>query len=983
MAEESRAVSPNLVGRVEELSRIVRAVRTSPALVVIEGEPGVGKTRLVAELAGHRELADRQVLIGGCHRVREPFPFGPFVEALRAPEVIARARSLSPVSGALLPLLPELAEVLPPRPAALGESAAEWHQRCRALVEVLSALGPAVLVLEDLHWADRHTVDFLGYLARGVWPPGLAVVLTFRDDERSPELVAAVADLAGAVEHLRLSLGPLNHADTTDLATAILGADVVTRELATQLWRRTGGLPLAVEELAALLRDRGDLTARTPDAGAAPGDVPGVAGRWERVAGAVPVREREEMRRRLRALPPSAASIAAAAATLRTPQRPELVIAVSGIRGGRATDGLVAALEAGVLVERADGRVGFRHLLAADAAYIHLPGPRRRELHARAAHRLRSARPVPLSEVAYHLRQAGARTQWPAVAEQAADEAVRVGDDVAAAQLLEEVLRHADLSAEDRRRLTIKLGRCAADARWYGRVDDLLTGVTDPDLRDEERGELELLLSLSLTDQDAAQRLRAEVAENAAVSPALRAWAMALLSYPAQAGVSEAERTRWRGRAQALLPRIGDPAMATFVRGKLAMAALPAGDVRWREQAAAVRVQIGDAPHGQREAKACYAIGFGACYAGHHHLARQWLELATGSLPPRAQLRWEIGAARALLDFFTGAWNELEPELDQLRFQLADMPSSRVDAEIAAGGLLLARGDVAGAQRLLAEAIQTATEEGCGDLLPVTAGLLIRAALAGGDAALASAEVDRLRELIEQHGAWAPAVRALPPAVTALTRAGRSSEAAAWVEWFATALSDRDAPLAPAGLAHARGLVLEADGDSLRAAASLERAASAYRAVACPYEAAQAGEQAARALLVAVEPDAGDDPYARRASALLNRAHSVYSALGASRDQDRSAGLARRHRLRLPGRQRGGRRSYGDALSPREREVAELAARGYANAEIAAKLFVSVKTVEGHLSAVLRKLGIRTRTAIIHHLASTPGPGTSDHGVTA
>lgn len=975
MAKESRTGPTTLVGRVEELHRIVQAIRTPPAVVVIEGEPGVGKSRLVTELARHRDLDDRPALIGHCHRMQEPFPLGPFVEALRAPEVAATIRNVSPIAGALAPLLPELNGVLPPLLASPGDPATEWHQRCRALVEVLSALGPAMLVLEDLQWADTHTVDFLSYLARGDWPPGLALVLTLGDDEKSPELVAAIADLTGAIAHLRLSLEPLDYVGTREMAGVILGADMVTRELATQLSRRTAGLPLAIEEQVALLRDRGDLATGTRAGGGAPGDVAGVAGRWERVAEAVPVREREQMRQRMRVLPPSAAAMVAAAATLRTPQRPELVVAVSGIRGGRAAQGLVAALEAGVLVEQDDGRVGFRHLLAADAAYTHLPGTRRRELHARAARRLRSTHPVPLRDVAYHLRQAGARRNWPEVAEHAADEAVRLDDDVAAAELLEDVLRHADLATEDRRRLAIKLGRCAADARWYGRVDDLLTGVADPDLPAEERGELELLLSLSLTDQTAGQRLRAEVAENAAVSPALRAWAMALLSFPAQAGVSEAERARWRGRAHTLLPRISDPAMASFVSGKLAMAALPVGDHRWREHAAAVRDQIGDAPHGQREAKACYAIGFGACYAGHHQVARQWLDRAIGSLPPRVPLRWEVGSARALLDFCTGAWDELEPELDQLRFQLADRPSARVDAETAAGGLLLARGDPAAAQRLLAEVIETATETGCGDLLPVTTGLMVRAALASGDSATAIAEVGRLRELIEQHGAWAPAVRALPPAAEALARAGHHREASAWVEWFVAALSDRDAPLALAGVDHARGLLLAADGNPVRAAASLERAASAYRTLACPYEAAQAREQAAQALLAAAETGASDGPYATRVLGLLSRAHSAYSALGASRDQDRAAGLARRHQVRLPGRRRSGRRSYGDALSPREREVAELAAQGYANSEIASKLFVSVKTVEGHLSAVLRKLGIRTRTAIIHQLASTPSPG--------
>jgi DNA-binding CsgD family transcriptional regulator len=93
-------------------------------------------------------------------------------------------------------------------------------------------------------------------------------------------------------------------------------------------------------------------------------------------------------------------------------------------------------------------------------------------------------------------------------------------------------------------------------------------------------------------------------------------------------------------------------------------------------------------------------------------------------------------------------------------------------------------------------------------------------------------------------------------------------------------------------------------------------------------------------------------------------ASTAYRALGASWDLGRVASMARRHGVPVPGRHRAGRRGYGAQLSPREREVAELAATGRTNKEIAAELFLSVSTVEKHLKAVTRKLGVRSRAAI-------------------
>lgn len=103
-------VSPALVGRDAELAALVAAVTAPPSVVVVEGEAGIGKTRLLAELRDQPQLAELRFLTGWCRPVREPFPLGPVIEAVRVqgPQLVVEA--LSPVVGALRPLLPELAD---------------------------------------------------------------------------------------------------------------------------------------------------------------------------------------------------------------------------------------------------------------------------------------------------------------------------------------------------------------------------------------------------------------------------------------------------------------------------------------------------------------------------------------------------------------------------------------------------------------------------------------------------------------------------------------------------------------------------------------------------------------------------------------------------------------------------------------------------------------------------------------------------------
>jgi predicted ATPase len=178
-----RLSSPVLVGRTEELESVLRAASDSPALIVVEGEAGVGKTRLVEELLDAPELEDSGRYVGDCQSLVEPFPLGPVLEALR--HARPERKRLGPITGVLRPLLPELAPFLPESPEPLTERLAERHRLFRALRELLDALGRSVVVLEDLHWADEQTSEFLRFLGPQL-PPELTLVCTWKRTGTTP-----------------------------------------------------------------------------------------------------------------------------------------------------------------------------------------------------------------------------------------------------------------------------------------------------------------------------------------------------------------------------------------------------------------------------------------------------------------------------------------------------------------------------------------------------------------------------------------------------------------------------------------------------------------------------------------------------------------------------------------------------------------------------------------------------------------------------
>jgi predicted ATPase len=185
-----RVSSPRLVGRAEELAQLAaalhRAAAGDPAAVLVAGEAGVGKTRLVTEFTSRATDAGASVLSGGCVGLVEgELAYAPLVEALRGllqrldPTVVTGL--LEGGRSDLARLLPELGEAdrLPPAPdPPAGDGQARLFAALVGLLRRLSQPAPAVVVVEDLHWVDHSTLEFLSYLLHGLREERLLLVVT-------------------------------------------------------------------------------------------------------------------------------------------------------------------------------------------------------------------------------------------------------------------------------------------------------------------------------------------------------------------------------------------------------------------------------------------------------------------------------------------------------------------------------------------------------------------------------------------------------------------------------------------------------------------------------------------------------------------------------------------------------------------------------------------------------------------------------------
>ncbi|MFE2943000.1 AAA family ATPase [Streptomyces sp. NPDC059255] len=959
---QSPRPAPDFIGRENELRAVLNVFENGPALVVIEGEAGIGKTRLVHKALASVTGTGRRALVATCPPLPEPFTLGAVADGFRrlSPQ-LGTGLQLSPLAGALRPLFPDWADQLPPPLEALDDPKEIRHRILSALTELVGRLGIGVLVVEDAHWADTATLEWLLTLT-AAGRPGLSIVVSYRPDQVAngsllPRLTSRVPS---DVKLERLTLRPLDLADTRELVASMFGTPEVSGEFVSFLHRHTDGIPLAVEECVLLLRDRKDIVHRD--------------GTWIRrvlTELQVPATLRDSVLERVERLDDAARRVLDAAAVLDAPSGERLLTAVAGLEPEAGRKGLAAALRSGLLRELTPGAYAYRHALDCLAVREAVPASDRRHLHGRAAAGLRLIRPEPVARLFRHCREAGDVEGWCRYGEASADVALGSGDDRAAVVTLLALLASEDLATADRSRLVRKMGGAAVFGARH--VSDLAQPVLDAvgdvlaldDLPRQEFGEIKLLLGRLLRDvgqESAAFDEMEDGVGHLLDRPDLAAPAMSTLAMPLVPDWPGSRHHAWLARATALLPRIESPSDRLRVTTNRASALLLLGEeTGWRAADEIQRAAAGaSAAESRLLARFLFNVGQIAILWGHYGEARSRLTAAADLVEATGyrRMRSTVRVPFAYLDWCTGDWTRLDATVAALAADRdTNMYSARLARQIHAV-LALAGGDRGAARRRLRKIVGELAEDGlCEPEAGLSAAALARLYLADAEWEEARGVTGRIMELVERKGVWLWATDVLPVHLDALIGIGRLDEAGRLLRRYADGIDGRDAPAAVAALALGRAIVAEGHGDLDRAAGLFAEAAANWGALPRPYDEMLALERRGRCLLGGGDTD--------RALALLATVQKRLWELGARADGDRVAHLLREHGMEVARAWRRGPRGYGPRLSPRERQVVALVALGMTNRAVAAELFVSPKTVATQLSSAMRKLGVSSRTAVV------------------
>ena len=906
-----------------QLACAVAGAERQPALLLVAGAAGTGKSTLV-------------------RRILE----SPQARAVTRLVASFRASGDVAVAGPVIPDSPVHAgrsRVGPPADAAPARSG---PGSCHALEASLASVRPVLLVAEDVHHADDHCLELLRRLLAEP-PERFAAVVTYRPEQLArPGLpLGRAVDYPARLSVTRWEAEPLDVQQVRAVAGELLGAERCPQEFVARLHQRSGGIPQVVVDLLRTLRDT--------DGGREhfrAGDVDEAG---------VPVRLTESVLERAAALSPPHRPVVWAAAVLNEPASAQELATVAGLSEDDGHDALVAALECAGLREKEQGRYGFAVPLEATAVYDELPGPVRERMHHRAAAMLAVREPAAWARIARHWRGGGRTEDWLRAAERVAECDGAVSEDEAAVALLEQVLGVAGLPPEKRGRLALRLARGAVlGLRSDGTVEVLRRIVEDPTLPSTARGEIRLELGLLLHNQKRRfEEGRAELRRAAAElsgRPALAARAMAALANPFFPGASLDEHLRWLVRAEEAATASQDGTARTAVAACRATVLMNSGDPEAWQLVRRLPRKDPDRARRQQVARGLCNTANGAVYLGHYHradeLLQEGVELAAESGAPFLE---RVGRGTALFrDWLTGRWDGLAERCTGL----AAEEGTASDARVVLALLALAKGEWATAQNWLARGDASPEASEAAPIAATAAGARIRLLLARQDVESAASVATSAWQWLAGKGVWVWGADLAPWAVEAHVRADAPQSAKDLVAEFAAGLAGRDAPSASAALLWCRAVIAESEGDLGEALVRFREAAAAYARLPHPYAQALMTECAGRcALLLGGEAD--------EAVGELSDCVEQLTGLGAVWDATRVRAMLRSHR---PSAQRRppGRPSYAERMSPREGEVAELAATGLTNREIAATLHLSPRTVEQHMARAMRKLGIRSRQGL-------------------
>jgi DNA-binding NarL/FixJ family response regulator len=953
----------HLVGRTEELGSLERVLteldRGHARVVEVIGEVGIGKTRLLGELAAHAEQRGDLVLSGSASELERNLPFSVFVDALDEYVESLEANWLAALDD---DVQAELAHVFPALSArARGDEPAPQHERyrshraVRALLGRLATAKPLVLVLDDLHWADPASVELLGALLRRPPAEPVLMALAHRSCKPPDRLSAALARAHRAAALTRIELGALTPVEAREL----LGETVGVAD-ATVLYEESGGNPFYLEQLARA-HERAD--AGTSACETSLNDI------------GIPSAVAASLSEELTLLPDGGRRVLEGAAVAGDSFEPELAAAAAAVSEAAAMDAIDALLQLD-LVRDTDvpRRFRFRHPLIRRAVYEATAGGWRLGAHERCARAL-AARGATAAARAHHVERSAREGDLAAVAvlREAGEGAARLAP-ASAADWFAGALRLLPRTTPAHERVELLLARAealAATGHFADSHEALLEGLAS--VSDESivlRTRLEIACARVEHRLGQYEQAHARLVSALASAPEpVSSESVALLI---ELALNEFYRAQyrsmrdWADRAVSAADALED---APLRAAALATPALAAAVVGAGERARSARAEAAGLVDSLSDDELARRLDAAVWLAA----AELYLDLYTdadahaGRALALARATGQGELFRALYQILGRAW--------YVRGKLAEA-SELLDGAVEAArlsghtqalvGSLFNRSVVAVAVGDLELAVDTAQESV--DLARdldhgfVSAWAAVRLAGALLETGQPAQALDLLvgsacgDELALVPGGWRTyCLELLTRCWLALGRRDEAEQAAACAAARAAAV---ELPLAAAWAARAAAAVALHDGDPGRAAALALTSADAADDVHAPIEAALSRTLVGRALARAGQAD--------RAVAELQRAATELHACGAVRYRDqaeRELGKLghRTHRRTQPGKLDA---SGLESLTERELEIARLVVDRKTNPQIAADLFLSKKTVETHLRHIFEKMDVPSRVAL-------------------
>lgn len=407
-----RRANVPFVGREHERRILVdsfeRVLSGSGGVVLVEGEPGVGKTRTTFEAAEDARWRGFEVSWGTC-RPGALRPFAPLIEVLESLSPIRVEQLTEQVSpvwlGEVARLVPALADRKVPQPSAQLRPGEESARMIEALVHTLGALGrlaPHLVIIDDVHWADQDTLSVLTQVGSRLADSRVLLMLLYRSEEArgDAEVWDVMRDLDRAAGLGRVMLSPLSVFELEEVVRRLIGATRLDSAVASRLHRQTGGNVLFTLETLLSIRDRGLF-----ESGSDPGRV--LEQQMDQIGVPVAPRVRSVIESRLSLLSDEVATVYQTATIVGDVVDVSLLEDVIGLPRSRVLVAVDELLDRGLFTDDGIGQYRIAHDQIRQVVYEDMNPASRREIHMRVARTLASSSPENVETIGHHFREGG------------------------------------------------------------------------------------------------------------------------------------------------------------------------------------------------------------------------------------------------------------------------------------------------------------------------------------------------------------------------------------------------------------------------------------------------------------------------------------------------------------------------------------------------------------------------------------------------